>query len=258
MTLKTLEVAAEFDADYMVLHMGSVPMKPKKWTKKLTQMVEDKVDVEQPKKYNKLKEKFIKKRAKVGPLYYSRAIEALEEIAEKAKEFNVKLAVESRSRYEDTPSEDEMIALQEHFSENPYVGYWHDFGHVQLKNNIHLLEHEAWLEKMSPYLLGCHVHDVYWPQRDHRVPLTGELDFKALLKHVDPKLPLTWELSPTRDKEEILKAKKVWELAFPETIYQSSLRYTSCREERSMCRSVHFSFCRRHNVKHLAEVNLTV
>jgi len=197
MTLKTLEVAAEFDADYMVLHMGSVPMKPKKWTKKLTQMVEDKVDVEQPKKYNKLKEKFIKKRAKVGPLYYSRAIEALEEIAEKAKEFNVKLAVESRSRYEDTPSEDE---------------------HVQLKNNIHLLEHEAWLEKMSPYLLGCHVHDVYWPQRDHRVPLTGELDFKALLKHVDPKLPLTWELSPTRDKEEILKAKKVWELAFPETI----------------------------------------
>lgn len=218
MTLKTLEVAAEFDADYMVLHMGSVPMKPKKWTKKLTQMVEDKVDVEQPKKYNKLKEKFIKKRAKVGPLYYSRAIEALEEIAEKAKEFNVKLAVESRSRYEDTPSEDEMIALQEHFSENPYVGYWHDFGHVQLKNNIHLLEHEAWLEKMSPYLLGCHVHDVYWPQRDHRVPLTGELDFKALLKHVDPKLPLTWELSPTRDKEEILKAKKVWELAFPETI----------------------------------------
>lgn len=218
MTLKTLEVAAEFDADYLVLHMGSVPMNPKKWTKKLTQMVEDKVDVDQPKKYNKLKEKFIKKRAKIGKLYYARAIEALEEVAEKAKEFDIKLAVESRSRYEDTPTEDEMIALQEHFKDNPHVGYWHDFGHVQLKNNIHLLEHEAWLEKMSPYLVGCHVHDVYWPKRDHRVPLTGELDFKALLKHVDPTLPLTWELSPTRDKDEILKAKEVWELAFPETL----------------------------------------
>lgn len=218
MTLKTLDVAAEFDADYMVLHMGSVPMKPKKWTKKITQMVEDKIDVDTPKKYDKFKEKFIKKRRKIAKLYYARAIEALEEIAEKAAEVDVKLAVESRSRFEDMPNEEEMVTLQEHFKDNEHVGYWHDFGHVQLKHNIHLLNHEEWLASMSPYLLGCHVHDVYWPKRDHRVPLTGELDFKTLLKHVDPSLPHTWELSPTRDKEEILQAKKVWELAFPETL----------------------------------------
>jgi len=218
MTLKTLDVAAEFDADYMVLHMGSVPMKPKKWTKKITQMVEDKIDVDTPKKYDKFKEKFIKKRRKIAKLYYARAIEALEEIAEKAAEVDVKLAVESRSRFEDMPNEEEMLTLQEHFKDNEHVGYWHDFGHVQLKHNIHLLNHEEWLASMSPYLLGCHVHDVYWPKRDHRVPLTGELDFKTLLKHVDPSLPHTWELSPTRDKEEILQAKKVWELAFPETL----------------------------------------
>ena len=218
MTLKTLEVAGEFEADYMVLHMGSAPMNPKKWTKRLTAMVENEEDKSKEKKYNKLKEKFIKKRAKIGRLYYSRAIEALEQISEKAKEVGVTLAVESRSRYEDMPTETEMIALQEHFKDDPSVGYWHDFGHVQLKHNIHLLEHEEWLATMEPYLVGCHVHDVYWPKRDHRVPLTGELDFKSLLKYVDPKLPLTWELSPTRDKEEILEAKKVWELAFPETV----------------------------------------
>lgn len=218
MTLKTLEVAGEFEADYMVLHMGSAPMNPKKWTKRLTAMVENEEDKSKEKKYNKLKEKFIKKRAKIGRLYYARAIEALEQISEKAKEVGVTLAVESRSRYEDMPTETEMIALQEHFKDDPSVGYWHDFGHVQLKHNIHLLEHEGWLATMEPYLVGCHVHDVYWPKRDHRVPLTGELDFKSLLKYVDPKLPLTWELSPTRDKEEILEAKKVWELAFPETV----------------------------------------
>ena len=218
MTLKTLDVAAQFDADYMVLHMGSVPMPPKKWTKKITQMVEDKIDVETPKKYNKFKDKFIKKRTKIAKLYYARAIEALEEIAEKAKEVGVTLAVESRSRFEDMPNEEEMVRLQEHFKDHPNVGYWHDFGHVQLKHNIHLLDHEEWLATMSPYLVGCHVHDVYWPKRDHRVPLTGELDFQSLLKHVDPSLPLTWELSPTRKKEQILEAKKVWELAFPETL----------------------------------------
>lgn len=218
LTLKTLDVASQFDAGYMVLHMGSVPMNPAKWTKKLTQMVEDKIDVNAPKKYDKLKEKFIKKRTKIAKLYYARAIEALEQIAEKAAEVNVMLAIESRSRFEDMPNEEEMIRLQEHFKDNPHVGYWHDFGHVQLKNNIHLLNHEDWLATMSPYLVGCHVHDVYWPKQDHRVPLTGELDFQTLLKHVNPTLPLTWELSPTREKEQILEAKKVWELAFPETL----------------------------------------
>ena len=93
MTLKTLDVAAEFDADYMVLHMGSVPMNSKKWTKKITQMVEDKIDVDVPKKYDKFKAKFIKKRSKIAKLYYARAIEALEEIAEKAKEVGVTLSL---------------------------------------------------------------------------------------------------------------------------------------------------------------------
>ncbi len=218
MTLKTLDIAAQFEADYMVLHMGSVPMNPKKWTKKITQMVEDKVDIDAPKKYDKFKEKFIKKRRKIAKLYYARAIEALEQIAEKAAELDVKLAVESRSRFEDMPNEEEMITLQEHFKDNKHVGYWHDFGHVQLKHNIHILKHEEWLASMSPYLLGSHVHDVYWPKLDHRVPLTGELDFQALLKHIDPTLPHTWELSPTRKREEILQAKKVWELAFPQTL----------------------------------------
>jgi sugar phosphate isomerase/epimerase len=193
-------------------------MNPKKWTDKITKMVEDKIDIEAPKKYHKFKDKFIKKRTKIAKLYYARAIEALEQIAQKAAEVGVTLAVESRSRFEDTPNEEEMVRLQEHFKDNPHVGYWHDFGHVQLKHNIHLLDHEEWLASMSPYLVGCHVHDVYWPKRDHRVPLTGELDFKALLKHVDPTLPLTWELSPTREKQQILEAKKVWELAFPETL----------------------------------------
>ena len=41
MTLQTLELAAEFRANYLVLHMGSVPLKPAKYTKRLTAMVAD-------------------------------------------------------------------------------------------------------------------------------------------------------------------------------------------------------------------------
>ncbi len=39
LTLRTLELASEFGAHYLVLHMGSVPMSPNKWTRPLTEAV---------------------------------------------------------------------------------------------------------------------------------------------------------------------------------------------------------------------------
>lgn len=217
MTLKSLEVAAEFNAEYLVLHMGSVPRMPhRKWTGKLTEMVRE--GLEPKPKLEKLRQKCIRKRSRVGALYFQRAIESLELIAEKAAELKVKLAIESRSRYEDVPTEDEMILLQEHFSENEWVGYWHDFGHVQLKHNIGLLEHEAWLKTMQPHLIGAHVHDVTWPDRDHRVPFTGTLNYDCLLKMMEPRTPHVWELSPRRKTDEILLALQCWREKFPATI----------------------------------------
>jgi len=214
LTNKTLEVAAQFDAKYVVLHMGSVPMNRKRWTRKLTDLAEQ--ELREGKKFLRIKEKFIKKRAKINGPYFERAQQALEILSEKAKEFGVPLAVESRSRYEDVPSEPEMRLLMEQFKDNPWVGYWHDFGHVQLKHNLTLLEHSSWLEEMSPYLIGCHLHDVHYPARDHRVPLTGELDYDDLLRHVAPEKPLVWELSPSQKRETILDALKLWKEKYPE------------------------------------------
>ncbi len=214
MTLKTLEVAAQFEAKYVVLHMGSVPMNSKRWTKKVTAMVREGQQLSP--EYTKAKLAFVKKREKLSPLYKYRALKALEEIAKKAEEVGIPVAVESRSRYEDVPDEREMIELQNQFKDNPWVGYWHDFGHVQLKHNLGLLNHQQWFEKMLPYLVGGHVHDVYWPHRDHRVPLTGTIDYKTLVPHFFGK-PIVWELSPTRKTDEIKEALKVWDIAYPET-----------------------------------------
>ena len=199
LTQKTLEVAADFKAAYVVLHMGSVRMDPKKWTKRLTAMAEE-GKTDDP-KFAKLRDKFRKKREKISPVPYQRAIEALEQIAEKAKEVGVPVAVESRSRYEDVPSEEEMVTLQEHFKDNPWIGYWHDFGHVQLKHNLGLLDHVEWIRSMKPYLIGGHIHDVDPPARDHRVPFTGHIDYKPLLQRFHPDMPIVWELSPTRKRE---------------------------------------------------------
>ncbi len=213
MTLRTLDLAAEFKARYLVLHMGSVPLNSKNWTKPLTTTVSE--GGQRSSGYIESKIAFVKKREKVAPLYFQRAMDALGTIAERAAEVGVKLAVESRSRFEDMPTEREMIALQSHFADNPWVGYWHDFGHVQLKHNLGLLDHVEWLEKVSPFLIGGHVHDVQWPARDHRTPFSGTLDYATLLKFFPADCPLVWELSPTRETSEIKSALARWKAEFP-------------------------------------------
>ncbi len=216
MSLQTLELAAEFRANYLVLHMGSVPLNPKKYTKRLTAMVAE--GKQHDPEFTKAKIKFVKKREKIAPLYYSRAIDALEQLVTKAEEYGVILAVESRSRFEDMPNEREMLHLQNHFKDNPWIGYWHDFGHVQLKHNLGLLDHHDWLRSIQPHIIGAHIHDVEWPARDHRTPFTGTLDYKTLMPFFPAGCPIIWELSPTRKTEEILAALEVWKKVFPERL----------------------------------------
>ncbi len=211
---ESLESAAEFGADYLVLHMGSVPMRHDKWSVPLTELAAE--HAKQGKKFTKHLEKFIAKRAKYSKKYFARAMEALEILGDVAKEAGVVLAIESRSKYEDVPSEPEMRILQESFVDNPWIGYWHDFGHVQLKHNLNLLEHKEWLTEMEPHLVGCHLHDVIYPAKDHRVPFAGELDYASLLKHVDPTKPLVWEISLSQKKEAIISALAQWKEQFPQ------------------------------------------
>lgn len=215
-TLKTLDLAAQFKAHYVVLHMGSIPTMPhKQWTGALTKKLE--AGEQLTDEYADDKLECVKRREKYGPKYFQRAIETLERLVEPARRAGVVLAVESRSKYEDVPDEREMIQLQAHFADCPEIGYWHDFGHVGLKHNLGLLDHDQWLTKMAPYLIGAHLHDVQWPKRDHRVPFTGDLPYKTLLRHFKPEMPLTWELSPSRKTEQILPAVRLWRKKFPET-----------------------------------------
>jgi hypothetical protein len=69
---------------------------------------------------------------------------------------------------------------------------------------------------MTPWLIGCHLHDVIWPERDHRVPFQGSVDFDRLLPLVPKDKPIVWELSHRRKKEDILMALPLWRAKFPD------------------------------------------
>jgi sugar phosphate isomerase/epimerase len=211
LTLKTLEFAEQFEARYVVLHLGSVPVK------KYTSMLEKMLLAGQlnTRDYVRLKLEFVQAREQAAPLYVQRAREAVSQIAEKAKAVGVPVAIESRSHYEQVPTEEEMLGLLSYFKDNPWVGYWHDFGHVQRKANLGLLNHETWLRSVAPHWLGCHLHDVEWPHRDHRVPLTaGGVDFDTLMPLVPRGRPVVWEISSRRRKQTIIEALPKWRERF--------------------------------------------
>jgi len=211
LTRKSLQTAADLGGQYLVMHMGSVPMKP--FTEDLEQFMKE--GEIHSREFVKTKLKSITAREKQAGLYYRRAIAALEDLIGDAEKYGVKLAIESRSHFEQVPSEREMTSLQEHFRDTPWVGYWHDIGHVQRKANIGYLDHFQWLSSMQPFLIGCHLHDVQWPHRDHRVPMTaGGVDYDRLMPIITPEKPVVWELSYRRRKKTIIEALGKWERKF--------------------------------------------
>lgn len=212
LSMETLLVAARLEARYVVLHLGEVELfRGHECTRTLQRMVRHGQGA--TKEYARLKGEYVRRRVKLAPLYFSRAYEALCKLAEKAKELNLVLGVEGRSHFEQVPGEWEMPRLLQEFADNPHVRYWHDFGHIQRKHNLLLLNHDQYLRQLKPYLYGAHVNDVQWPQRDHRAPfMGGDVDFDTLLpRYFTRDMPLTWELSPSVSKEAILAAKERWD-----------------------------------------------
>ena len=212
LTQETLMVAARLEARYVVLHMGSIDLfKRRHATRPLERMARN--GEVGTREYARIKGELVRKRYKLAPLYYERAREALHQLAEQAAKYNLVLGVEGRSHFEQVPGELEMPRLMEEFADNPHVMYWHDFGHIQRKHNLLLLNHDQYLKKLSPYMYGGHVNDVQWPSRDHRAPFYGgDVDFHSLLpRYFRRSMPLTWELSSSVKREDILHAKELWD-----------------------------------------------
>ncbi len=212
LSLETLQVAARLGARYVVLHMGMVELfLNHKGTKAMERMALD--GRLGSREYARLKGELVRKRRRLAPLYNARAREALHQLAEKAQELGLVLGVEGRSHFEQVPGEDDVLLFMKEFEGDPAVRYWHDFGHIQRKHNLLLLDHAQYLQRLQPYLYGGHVNDVQWPARDHRAPFCsgGNVDFEGLLpRFFTADMPLTWELSPSITREQILEALPIW------------------------------------------------
>jgi sugar phosphate isomerase/epimerase len=163
--------------------------------------------------YTKLKIAAVQTREKKSAQHLARVRECLKPIVEYAGEKGIRLGIEGRNCYEEIPSERELPGLLEEFNA-PHVGYWHDFGHIQIKHNLGLLDHYEWLKKISPKLFGCHLHDTQWPGADHHPPFTGSIEYDRLIPLLPKDCLFVWEMSPRRTSEAITQSLRKWKARF--------------------------------------------
>ena len=91
-------------------------------------------------KYVREKIRAVEKREAASAAYLERVKDCLRRIVAYAVTKKVKLGIEGRRGYEEIPSERELPALLDELN-SPQVGYWHDFGHIQIRENLAFLDH---------------------------------------------------------------------------------------------------------------------
>jgi len=208
-TFQTIDFAERFGAPFVVLHLGEVRMRPA--TDSLIDLAKEGKLLSR--KYVREKLRAIKKREAAAPPYLQRAKDCLRRVVDYAASKSVKLGVEGRRGYEEIPSERELPTLLDEMN-SPQLGYWHDFGHIQIKANLEFLDHAEWLQQIGPRTFGCHVQDCIWPAQDHQPPFAGDVDLDRLVPMLPPDCAFVWEMSPRKTAEEIQQSVEAWKTHF--------------------------------------------
>lgn len=209
-TITTIRFAAEVGARVVVMHSGNVSMR--RITPKLFTLAEH--GKQETRQYEHLLMKLLTKREKKVAPHLEHLYRGLEKLLPVLEETNIRLGIENLPTWEAIPTETEMEAIMQHF-DSPYIGYWHDMGHGQVRENVGLTNHLNWLERLSPHLAGMHVHDVVPPAGDHVMPPRGEIDFERFRPYARKNIPLVMEPSPYISKEDVKQGfdllNKIWQ-----------------------------------------------
>jgi sugar phosphate isomerase/epimerase len=210
-TFQTIDFAEQLGAPFVVLHCGDVEMDP--ITDEL--IVLAKRGEIFSRKYVRMKLKAVQKREAAAPPYLERVKDSLRQITEYAAKKNIRLGVEGRRGYEEIPSERELPSLLDELN-SPQLGYWHDMGHIQIKENLGFVNHEEWLRTIGPRAIGCHMQDCIWPAQDHQPPFAGMVDLEKLVPLLPANCLFVWEMSPRKTTEEIRGSVVRWKERFGE------------------------------------------
>jgi len=208
---QAIDLAAQLNATFVVLRMGKVTMSP--ITDRLIAMA--KAGRYLSREYVRMKIGAVKEREKIAPESLQRVKNCLRRIVEYAAAKNIRIGLEARRDYEQIPTERELANLLDEMN-SPILGYWHDFGHSQIKENLGFLDHTEWLRAVGSRAFGCHVHDCIWPAREDQLPFTGAVDFEKLVPLLPTNCLFVWKMNPNRTTDAIRESVQMWKERFGE------------------------------------------
>lgn len=199
-TLGSLELASDLQAGAVVLHLGWLPE------------LADRQITTQAARLGRLTPELAAARAlrqAASPRVLDALCFSLEALVERALPLGVRLGLENRFHLFQAPTLEETAALLERFAGAP-LGYWHDTGHARHRQLAGLNPEAAYLERLGPWLLGCHLHDIKGVA-DHIPPGTGDLDWPALAPFLAPAAHHVIELRPGPSPREVGQSARLLE-----------------------------------------------
>jgi sugar phosphate isomerase/epimerase len=208
---QTIDLAAQLNAPFVILHLGKINMPP--ITERLIAMA--KAGGYLSREYVRMKISAVQEREKIAPECLERVRNCLLRIIGYATPKNIRIGLEARRNYEQIPSERELSELLEGMN-SPHLGYWHDFGHCQVKENLAFIDHAEWLRTVGQRTFGCHVQDCIWPAREGQPPFTGGVDFEKLVPLLPTNCLFVWEMNPNKTADTILQSVQMWKERFGE------------------------------------------
>lgn len=208
-SLASLNFAEKVGALALVCHLGSVEFFFSNPVNQLQQIARQastlalSENAAYQKVFKETLESIYKKEAKA----LARVKTCLEPLLAQAEKKGIMIGVENREGLLELPTERQLLPFIQSFA-NPYIGYWHDAGHAQIKAQHSLLEPSKHLAKLSSRLVGFHLHDTSAQGVDHQAIGSGTVDFKQLSSYIKPHHLVVLEFSPKVSQEEVLASRE--------------------------------------------------
>jgi sugar phosphate isomerase/epimerase len=99
------------------------------------------------------------------------------------------------------PSPDELEILLD-LAGPEQIGFIYDVGHAQTLDRLGFYQHEEWLKRFHPRIIGAHLHDVIGVT-DHVAPGLGEVDFSVVATYLPENAFRTCEFHPSNTAEQV-------------------------------------------------------
>ena len=208
---QVIDLAAQLNAAFVVLDMGKVNMSP--ITDRLIAMA--KAGGYLSREYVRMKINAVQERERIASECLRCAKDCLVRVIDYAAPKNIRIGLKARRDYEQIPTERELTELLEEMN-SPHLGYWHDFGHCQVKENLGFIDHAEWLRAVGPGTVGCYVQDCIWPAREGQLPFTGGVDFEKLVPLLPTNCLFVWKMNPSRSADAIRRSVRMWKERFGE------------------------------------------